>query len=241
MSSLRVTACCAALLTVALAPSLTSQPVEIATRVGYAAKAGTLFRLANPGAAVRAWDESGPDVGVTAGWWFSARLGIHATVDLRFARYHADYADFCLNLVPGCRTPGPVNGAATQLLASLRVAARQTVGERIALGASLGPALIQFGAAHYPSEYAVENSNCPACGATVPTLSYLPSHDVLALAVGLSAAYALSSRFRFSAGVDDVIFRARPVQDVPEAGWTSVVTPTLHQLTFSASIAAALP
>jgi hypothetical protein len=238
MSSLRVIASYAALLTAALAPGLIAQSVEIATRVGYAAPAGTLFRLANQGESVRAWDGSGPAVGMMAGWWPSAHVGVQASVDLRFTRYRADYENLCPNL-PGCQIPDPVNGAATQVVASLRVAARRAVGDRIQLGASLGPTLIQFGKAQYASAYQVSTSNCPACGMFVPTLSYLPSHNVLALGVGVSVGYALSSRVQFSAGADDVIFRARPTEDVPGA-WTSVVIPTLHQLTFSAGIAAAL-
>jgi len=230
------------LLLTALAPlTLRAQRIEIATHVGYAARAGTLFRLSSPPGVARAWDDGGVDIGATAGWWFGARLGLEGDVDVRFTRYHEDYTGFCSGIpIPGCRTPDPVDGSARQLVVSLRLAARQTLGGRLRLGAGVGPALVRFGRARYKVAYVVQDPNCPTC-TTVPTASYLPSHDVLALAVGFSVGYALARRIRFSAGADDVIFRASPVEDVPSAGWASVVTPTLHQLTFGARVAAALP
>jgi hypothetical protein len=231
------------LLFTALAPlTLRAQRIEIATHVGYAARAGTLFRLSSPPGVARAWDDGGVDIGATAGWWFGARLGLEGGVDVRFTRYHEDYEGFCSGPpIPGCRVPDPVNGPARQLVASLRVAARRTLGERFRLGASVGPALVEFGRARYPSAVMIETPGCPACGGTIPTLSYLPSRDVLALAAGLSIGYALAPRIRLNVVADDVIYWASPTEDVPAAFWASVVTPTVHQLTFSASLAAAMP
>jgi hypothetical protein len=231
----------ALLLTVAVPPHLSAQRIELTTRFGYAAPAGTLFRMSAAPASpteVRTWDGGGLDAGATAAWWLGEHHGLAGSVDFRFTRYYQEYTNGCVGvtgIMPGCRMPDPVDGAARQMVASLRFVTRQSVGERLRLGASFGPALIHFGEAHYASAHTVYCSTC----SFIPTLSYSPSHDVLGLAVGLSAGYGLSSRVRFSAAVDDVMFRTSP-GDVVAMPWTEQVTPALHQLTFSASFAADL-
>lgn len=227
---------CAAVLATAGAPRLTAQSVEIATRFGYSAPTGTRFQLSNGSAHVRSWDGGGPSAGASIRVWPATHLGIQGSVDFRFTRQRATYYSPPCSGVPGCMPlPGPADATATELAVSLRLVARQTLGGRLQLGASVGPAIIRFANSEYQ---AYSSTYCMAdCSAY-----FLANHSVLAGAVGLSVAYALSSGFRLTIGADDVIYRVRPEDPSRLPGlWTSVLAPVQHEITFTAAAAVAGP
>lgn len=134
---------------------------------------------------------------------------------------------------------GPVNARATQTVASLRIAARQALGDQLLLGTSLGPAMFRLGDAEYHAAYPGNNplAVCPSdCG----TVYYLAHRTVYGVAAGLSLSYRFSGRFRLGAQADDAVLRARPAAPSSSGGWTSVMTPLQHEVTFSAMAALTL-
>jgi hypothetical protein len=224
-----------AFLGAATATALAAQRVEIAARIGYTAPAGTQFRLANanPGSssAVRSWDGGGLSVGAAASFWLNPHVGVQATADLRFIRHHATYDFACTVCVPiPGMLPPPVDTNAMQLVASLRLAARQGLGDRLQLGASVGPAMIRFGA----SEYRAPQTP----GAGYPGPYFLAHRATYGVAVGLSAAYVVRPRVRLSLSADDVVYRAWPAD---ASSWSAVAVPIQHELTFSAVAAVTVP
>jgi hypothetical protein len=214
----------ALLLATAAARPLAAQRIEIATRVGYSPPTGTLFQLGSGSSALRAWDGGGPSVGATAAYWLTAHFGVEGTADARFVGHYAD-PGVCAPGIPCNLREGPVDTRATQLLASLRFAARQRLGERFRVGASLGPAIVRFG----DSEYRACSLNPPGvCG-----LYYFAHRLVYGFALGVSAAYALSPRFLLSVGADDAMYRVQPAAALSAGFGAELVTPLQHQLTFS--------
>jgi len=219
----RVIVMSASLLAAAIAPSLAAQRVEVAVRIGHSAPTGTQFQLTNSIEAVRVWDNGGLSVGFSASYWVSGHFGVQGTADLQFTRHQGSWVysgPCCIPMEPG---PGTMDANATNLLASLRLALRQGLGGRLQLGVSLGPALIRFGDA--------EQSQAP---------DYALAHrTTYGVAAGLSAACALSSRFRFSVGTDYVAFRVQPAAPsftMLQWSWTAVA-PMQHQFTVSAMAA----
>lgn len=224
------------LLATAMAPRVMAQRVEIAARIGYTAPTGTRFRLADStagsSAAARSWNGGGLSVGATASYWLSARFGVQGTADLRFMRHHATFAYSCTTLcIPVNLPPGPVDASATHLVASLRFTARQRVGDRLQLGAAVGPALVRFDDFEYRSPSSASDPGAPAVG----LLAY---RAVAGVAVGLSAACVVSPRFRLSLSTDEVIYRVWPAD---ASSWSQVVAPIQNELTLSAVAAVAVP
>ena len=158
-------------------------------------------------------------------------VGVQGTADLRLVRHHANYAYSCTTLcIPIDLPPGSLDVNTTHWAASLRVAARQRLGDRLQLGAGAGPAMIRFG----DSEY--RPARTP--GAGFPGPYFLAHRATYGVAVGLSAAYTVSSRFRLSVSTDDVLYRAWPAD---ASSWGAVAVPMQHELTFSAAAAVTVP
>ena len=225
----RVIVVSVSLLATVIATPLTAQRLEVAARIGYSPPTGTQFQLADDyGTAVRSWDGGGVMIGAVASYWPLSHFGIQGSVDLRFTRHYATFVPGpnicsglpCLNIVPEL-----VDTSATQLVASLRLAARQALGHRLQLSASLGPAIIRFG----DSEY--------GAGSRFDHFSLASRYEV-GVAGGLSADYAFSSRLRLTVGTDDILLRVHPAaaSEASSLGWTAVVTPQEHEFTFSAVV-----
>ncbi|MFI5372907.1 MAG: hypothetical protein ACHQ52_15235 [Candidatus Eisenbacteria bacterium] len=213
----------------ATAPRLTAQRVEIAARIGYAAPAGLQFQASSTtigsSTEVRSWNGGGLSVGATGSYWLNARFGIQGTADLRFTRHHATFAYSCTTLcIPINLPPGPVDASATRLIASLRFSARQRVGDRLQLGAGVGPALIRFGDSEYRPLIT------PGLGYQV--VYSLANRTTYGVAVGLSAAYVVAPRFRLSVSADEVFYRVWPAE---ASSWGEVVAPIQHEFTLSAA------
>jgi len=222
----RVTAVLALLLSTAAAPGLAAQGLEIAARIGYAAPTGTQFQrvgswMQSPYTAFQSWDGGGLAVGTTASYWLSTHFGVAGTADLHYTRHQATWG--CPPGVACVALPAPVDANATNLVASLRLAARQELVNRLQLGASVGAAVIRWGDYEYQSE---------------PPYYTLTNRTTDGVAAGLSAAYALASRFRLSVYSDVVVFRVRPA---PSSGPTTVVAPMQHQFTVGATAAVSVP
>ncbi len=223
----RVIALSASLLATAIATPLTAQRLEIGARFGYSPPTGTqFFRTLGDGFVVRSWDGGGLLVGALASYWPLAHFGIQGTVDLHLTRAYATTPNGLLSLVPG----KPDETSTTQLVASLRLAARQAAGRRLQLAASLGPAMIRFG----DSEYGVG-----------PFLDSYGAHQTAyGVAGGLSAAYAFSSRLRLTVSTEDVIYQVwqralgPPLETPapPEMQTASVQAPLSHEFTVSAAV-----
>jgi hypothetical protein len=232
----RVIAVSASLLTIALAAPVTAQRLEVAVRIGYSPPTGTLFQVGAE-SDIRSWDGSGLSIGAAASYWPRAHVGIQGTVDLRFARHYVTegaWTSECMPVLcqPVLNPPVRLETSATQLVASLRLAARRALGPGIELSASLGPAMILFG----HSEYQPGGSAAYA----------LAQNYAYGIAGGLSAAYALSSRLRLTVRTDDAVFRVQPAAvrgGFTSAGWQiySVTAPLRHQLTFSAAVSVGVP
>ena len=222
------------LLATAIATPLTAQHLEVAARIGYSPASGTQYYLASGtqfqlatgnGHVVRSWDGGGFIIGAVASYWPLTHFGIEGTLDLRFTRHYATWVpppNNCVGLP--CLDNGPelVDTSATQLVASLRLAARQALGHRLHLSASLGPAIIRFG----DSEYGAADR--------FDWLSLANRYE-LGVTGGLSAAYAFSSRVRLTVGTDDLVLRVHSAAaSMSYWGWTTVVIPLEHEFTFSA-------
>jgi hypothetical protein len=222
----RVIVLSASLLAIAIATPLTAQRLEVAARIGYSPPTGTLFQVNDGG--IRSWDGSGLSIGAVASYWLRAHLGIQGTVDLRFARHYvaeAAWTSPCYTVVcgqPVLNPPVLLDTSATQLVASLRLAARQALGPRLELSASLGPAMILFG----HSEYKPSGSGDYA----------LAQNYAYGVAGGLSAACALSSRLRLTVSTDDVVFRVQPAASQTYGG----AAPLWHDFTFRAAVSVRL-
>jgi hypothetical protein len=223
------------LLATAMAPRLMAQRVEVAARAGYLVPAGTQFQMAstNGGSSwsVRSWNGGGLSVGAAASYWLNAHFGVQGTADLRFVRHRAAYAYSCTTLCfPVALPPGPRDASTTHLVASLRFAARQRLGDRLRLGAGVGPAMIRFGDPEY------RPSASPDFGFSG---AYRLAHRLTyGVGVGVCAAYLMSSRVRLSVSTDDVLYRAWPAD---ASSWSTVAAPMQHELTFSAAAAVAVP
>lgn len=125
----------------------------------------------------------------------------------------------------------PVDAAATHLALSLRLAARQRLGDRLQLGASAGPALIRFDDWEYRSPSSANDPGAPAVGLVAARATF-------GVAVGVSAAYVVSARFRLSVSADDVVYRVQPAG---ASSWTTVTTPMQHEITLNAAAAVTVP
>jgi hypothetical protein len=227
----RVIVLSASLLATAIATPLTAQRLEVAARVGYSPPTGTQFQVAHAGSDIRSWNGGALSVGAVASYWLLSHFGIQGTVDLRLTRHYVTEVTTPSNCwgVPGCGFPGPppVDASASQLVASLRLAARQELGNRLQLSAGLGPAMIRFGDVEYQPSGPLDFT--------------LANRTAYGVAGGLSAAYAVSSRLRLTLSTDDVIFRVRPAAAPipagnPGGGFTTVVAPLQHEFTFSAVV-----
>ncbi len=204
--------------------TLIAQGVEIATRVGYSPPTGTQVQLTSGSNMIRAWDRGGTIAGATLGMWLDRRFGLLGTVDFRFTRHQAA-ADVVCSGVPCLPPPGPMNVSATQLLTSLRLATRLELGD-LRLITSVGPALIRFGDAEY--------QGCPAGGSG--SCVYALQHRVAyGAALGLSAAYALSSHFHVSVAADELLYRVESAQASRPPGLWTVSTPRQRALALSAA------
>jgi hypothetical protein len=218
----RVIALSVSLLATAIAPPLTAQRFEVAARIGYSPPTGTLFQVNSMEGVIRSWDGSGLSIGAVASYWLLTHFGIQGTVDLRFAQHYlaeGAWSSPCYTIVCGPPVLNPpilLNTSATQLVASLRLAARRALGPRLELSASLGPAMILVG----HSEYQPGGS---ADYALVQNYAY-------GVAGGLSAACALSSRLRLTVSTDDVVFRVQPAARY----W--VAAPLRHEFTLSSAV-----
>lgn len=224
-----------AILATATAPRLNAQRVEIAAHIGFSAPTGTRFALADStagsSAAVRSWNGGGLSVGATAAYWLNTHFGVQGTADLRFMQHRATFDYSCTTSCVPINQVGPVDAATTHLALSLRFTARQRLGDRLQLGAGVGPALIRFDDWEYRSPSAALDPGSPAVG-------LLASRAAFGVAVGLSAAYVVSPRFRLSVSADDVLYRAQPAG---ESSWTTVTTPMQHEVTFSMAAAVTVP
>jgi len=220
------------LLAIAIATPLTAQRLEVAAHIGYSPASGTQYYLASGtqlqlatgyGYVVRSWDGGGFIIGAVASYWPLTHFGIQGTLDLRFTRHYATWVPPLNNCVGlPCLNNGPelVDTSATQLVASLRLAARQALGP-LHLSASLGPAIIRFG----DSEYAAADR--------FDWLSLANRYEV-GVTGGLSAAYAFSSRVRLTVGTEDLVLRVHSeAASMSYWGWTTVVIPLEHEFTFS--------
>jgi len=217
----RVAVLSALLLATAIATPLTAQRLEIAARVGYSPPTGTQFQM--NGGAYRSWEGDARSLGVLASYWPLTNFGIQSTVDLRFTRAYETWPGFLA--LAGPRTFATNT---TQLTASLRVAVRQAVGQRVHFTASLGPAMLRLGDAEYNNWYG--------------TLSPYYLHRIAyGLAAGLSAAYAFSSRLSLTVSAEDVAYQlqqkavALPII-TPDFEIDSVEAPAWHQFAVSAAV-----
>ena len=216
----------ASLLAIATAKPLTAQRLEVAARIGYSPPSGTQFQLASQyGYVDRSWDGGGLSIGAVASYWPLTHFGVQGTLNVRFTRHYATYVHAPCSGIPGCLPPtAPLDTSATQLVASLRLAARQALGHRLHLSASLGPAIIRFG----DSEY--------GAGDRFDWLSLANRYE-LGVTGGLSAAYAFSSRVRLTVGTDNVVLRVHSAAaSMSYWGWTTVVIPLEHEFTVSAAV-----
>jgi hypothetical protein len=234
----RVLVLAASLLATATVQLANAQRVEVAARIGYSPPTGTLFQVAHPGVVYRSWDGGGLSVGAVASYWLLAHFGIQGTGALLFTRHHVVGDTSSCFGPPGCGLPGPppIDAGATQVVASLRIAARQALGNQLQVSASVGPAVIHFGDAQYqPSEPSQSQPSIPMDVA-------LASRTAYGVAGGLSAAFACSSRLRLTLSADDMVFRVRPaavpICCVPSGGFTTVVARLQHEFTFSALVGA---
>lgn len=216
------------------APHLAAQRVEIAARVGVAAATGTQFELNSATTAVRSWDAGGPSAGAAVAISLSRHFGVQAVADLVFLRHHATMTYTCSAIcAPINVPPGPLDANATNLIASLRWAARQDFGDRLQLGASVGPAMVRFGDAEY------QPSSPPEPGAAA--LYALAHRAAFGVAVGVRAAFSVVPRFRVSVSADDLLYRVPPAAASTMPGWTAVVTPIQHLLTLSVVAGVTVP
>jgi hypothetical protein len=213
------------LLAVVVAAPLTAQRLQIGARFGYSPSTGTQFQM-NDGS-YRSWEGRAASVGVVASYWPLTHFGIQGTVDLRRTRAYETFPSL----------PDPFTGtvrevtfatSTTQLAASLRFAVRQTVGQRLQLAASLGPAMIRLGDAEYNNWY----------GTLSPYYLHRIAYGVVG---GLSAAYALSTRLGLTLSAEDVTYQlqqkavALPIL-TPDFAIESIGAPTWHEFTFSAAV-----
>jgi len=230
----RIAVLSASLLATAIATPLTAQRLEVAARIGYSPASGTQYYLASGtlgqlatrnSYVVRSWDGGGFIIGAVASYWPLTHFGIQGTLDLRFTRHYATFdRQPCFGL-PGCLPPvAPIDTSARQLVASVRLTARQALGHRLHLSAGLGPAIIRFG----DSEYSAADR--------FDWLSLANRYE-LGVTGGLSGAYAFSSRIRLTVGIDDLVLRVHSVAaSMSDWGWTTVVIPLEHQFTFRAAV-----
>ncbi len=218
----RVIVLSASLLATTIATPLTAQRLEVAARFGYSPPTGTLFQV--PGYAIRSGDGDGLSIGAVASYWPLAHFGIQGSADFRFARHHVTYYGGLFCVLAPC-PPGNtalVDTSATQMTASLRLVARQALGPRLQLSASLGPAMVLFGHSEYqPSQ--------------LPQYS-LTQNYAYGVAGGLSAAWAVASRLRLTVSTDDVVFRVRPAAQMSTSVPLVVAAPLRHEFTVSAGL-----
>ncbi len=194
----RIIVLSASLLAIAAATPLTAQRLEVGGRLGYSTATGTQFRQTFvDGSVTRSWDGGGFSVGALGSYWPLTHFGIQGTVDLRLTRAHASERMGLLGPVPG---PSPETRT-TQLVASVRLAARQAVGRRLQLAASVGPAMIRFGGSEYGDG---------------PFLDSLLVHRIAyGVAGGVSATCSFSSRLRLTVSAEDAVYRAQQTSFIP--------------------------
>jgi hypothetical protein len=212
-----------------LAAAVTAQPanaqrVELAPRIGYSPPTGTQFRITRmDGTVVRSWDGSGLSIGAIASYWPLTHFGIQGTVDVRLTRaYATNPARF--GFIPA---GPPIDTSTTQVVASLRLAARKRLRQALQLTAGLGPAMIRFG----DSEYGYY-------GTLYAGFARQTAYGVVG---ALSVAYVFSSRVHFTLSTEDAVYRVqrKPVAlpiVTPGGGTASLEAPLWHQFTVSAAV-----
>ena len=222
------------LLAAAMAPRLLAQRIEIAGRAGYLAPTGTQFRLTstNPGLQLvrpvveRRRTLGGRDCVVLAE---HARRGAgHRRLPVRAAP-----RDLRLFLHDPRAHPRHASDAGgRECDAAGRLVPIGAVGRDwdVEPEAGAGPAMIRFSDSEYRP--------APTPGAGFPGPYFLAHRATYGVAVGLSAAYTVSSRFRLSVSADDVLYRAWPAD---ASSWGAVAVPMQHELTFSAAAAVTVP
>jgi len=215
----------ASLATVATATPLPAQRLEVGARIGYSPPTGTQFQL---NASARSWEGSALSIGAEVSYWPLAHFGIQGTVDRRFTRAYETYASFPPLGPPVAQVT--FDTATTQLAASLRLAARQTVARDLVLTASLGPAMLRLGDAEYSAQYG-----------TLPP--YLLGRTAWGVVAGLAATCLYSSRLSVTVSTEYAAYQLQqtgaPIDlNEPALGQDdpSVSAPPWHELTFSAAV-----
>jgi hypothetical protein len=227
----RATVCSALLLAAVTAVPARAQRLEVGVRIGYSPPTATEFRRTlGDGFVVRSWDGGALSIGALASYWPLAHFGIQGTADLRVTRAYGTFPNGIVSVIAA----PPSGTSTTQLIASVRLAARQAVGRRLQLGASLGPAMIRFGDSEFGSG---------------PLLDGFVHRTAYGVAGGVSAAYTVSSRLRLTVSTEDVIYQVRQVPlgpflntpAPPDHLAVSVEAPHWHDLTVSAGLSVGIP